>query len=154
MRSNNSLVRFGNSTAALVAMMSLISPIGCDYSVKHPASAHSSVTLEPLRRTSVERIEWNCGIVVVGECSRISFPLSLPGVKSSKEIISVRSSCDCVKVEVRDVIRGSSEKLVATISIDRTLENEAEAERNLFVSVFFGSSQGGEYEAVIRVTLQ
>ena len=142
--------------SACIMLMAVLGALflqaGCDRFDDGEASIAQAPTKSGISSEKLS-IVWDCGVVLPGETTRISFPLDLPGVTSARDISSIETSCECVQVSLSD-LKWHGSGVLAFIHIDRSdEEQESDRIQQLHVTLSFTTYRGECHEATIHVTL-
>lgn len=122
--------------------------VGCGGAANLPPKQHTATPHQT-------PIVWDCGIVLPGQRTSVTFPLDITGATSSADIVRIETSCECVAVSLVDLVDGEyrSHELAAQIVIDRSEERRAERNHALMVNVTFHTHQGNAQVASVKTVL-
>ena len=131
--------------------------VGCekiDTTVGLSAAQDGLVTVE--RIPSSEQLYWDCGIILPGERTSITFPLELPDVHQASDVWESESSCECLRVTLLDVESPENNKpgIAANLVIDRSHQvGPSQRSHKLLVNVSFKSTTGQVSIVGVKITL-
>ena len=146
------LLQLGRALALIAACVSTLLLPGCIEGSN--SSVGNAATKQSLGSGSRNggTIQWNCGVVLPGEFTTVTFPVEIPGIVSIADIIEIRSSCDCTQVKLRETPDGLEKAaLLAQIRIDRSDEQVVGLANDLNVVISLLTKHGECHEAIVRV---
>jgi hypothetical protein len=96
----------------VVVLLSTLLLTGCANWSDNPVGFAKLAAQAERGTSSLPVLEWDCGVVLPRECTSITFPLHLPSVELSDDIIRVQTSCDCTEINICDAIAANGDILV------------------------------------------
>ena len=144
-------------SVVLSCLLLAASGLGCNLKLSAYGSAEQSNNAHGSSESKemAARVVWDCGIVLPGETTTITFPFDVPSIRRSSDIDRIESSCECIEISVVEVQpTGDIQPYVAArISINRSSVGVSKHSQKLQIFVTFHLRGGENYATVVKTEL-